>query len=101
MSIYQDPVMLKYDLECPTTQEELEFKQTIKTIKDSIIDNKWTLSQASENLCIAKTTLHRYIHSYIKVYYYEDYEVICSILKFNKEYKFKPKSKWHAKLVWF
>ena len=89
--------MYLLDIENPCDQESIDMRNTIREIVTWIIDNKCTLRQASADLCIPTSTLHRYIHTYVREFYDEEYLTICNILKFNKKYRSRPKKYWYYK----
>lgn len=76
----------------------IEAKQNIikkcEIIKDYFLVYKGTLRLCEKETCIPRSTIHYYIHSYIKEYYYEDYLQIVRILKFNSSSRFKPRHLW-------
>ena len=41
-----------------------------------MLDFKCSIRQASQELCIPKSTIHNYIHTYIRTYYDEEYRQI-------------------------
>lgn len=81
------------DLEDWST-ESLEMRQICEKICDYIIDEKCSIRRAERELCIPRSTIHQYIHTYIKRYYDEEYMQIIRILDYNKRNRFKPRKKW-------
>lgn len=82
-----------------TSDEDVE--SHIKDISEQIctfmIDNQITLRICSDNLEIPLTTLHRYIHKYVKEYFPCEYHEIVKLLAFNKQYRRKPRKYWRLK----
>ena len=68
-----------------------------KEIRTYFLDYKGTLRMCEKEICVPRTTIHMYIHSYIKEYWYEDYLQIKIILDFNKSNRFKPRKYWIGK----
>lgn len=76
------------------TPEVYEIRNKCQTICDYIIDEKCSIRQAEKELCISRSTIHQYIHTYIKRYYDEEYMQIIRILKYNKNNRFKQRKYW-------
>lgn len=80
-----------------------EYYKMSKIKKDCIdiinwfMDEKGSIRQCSENLMIPKSTIHRYIHTYIKYNWYDLYIEIKHILKFNSEYRSCTRNCWKSK----
>lgn len=80
-----------------------EYYKMSKIKKDCIdiinwfMDEKGSIRQCSENLMIPKSTIHRYIHTYIKYNWYDLYIEIKHILKFNSEYRSCARNCWKSK----
>lgn len=91
-----------FDLDNDYSPEAIETKKKVEEILDYIIDENCTLSYASDNLCIPKSTLSNYINTYGEMYFYDKYSIVRAILKNNKDNRFKPKSQWRRrdKKVW-
>lgn len=53
-----------------------------------LVDNKWTLDQASANSCIPRSTLHRHIHNKLPKLSHELYKCVVRVMKENETYKF-------------
>lgn len=51
---------------------------------------------AEAELGIARSTIHRYIHTYIKQDYNDSYGEITSLMKYNKRYRCKPRRYWQS-----
>lgn len=83
-----------YDLEDYLDEEAQMTRKEIISIINWMEDNRPSLRQASEDLCIPHTTLHKRIHTYVKDYFPEDYAVIKHLLYMNKKYRFKRRSLW-------
>lgn len=69
----------------------LDVKQKCEEICQYMLDYKCSIRQASQELCIPRSTLHNYIHSYIKNYYDEEYLQIKRLLRYNKQERAKPR----------
>lgn len=82
------------DLDDALDENAWEMRKKIKMIVDWMIDNHPSLRQASEDLCIPKSTLHRWIHTYVKTYYPEEYSEIRHYFYLYKKYRFKPRKLW-------
>lgn len=70
--------------------DDIEFAYQIinrcKVIIRYILDEKMSIRQCAAESCISKSTVHRYIHSYICMYYDEEYVQIKRILKYNQKH---------------
>lgn len=80
-----------------------EYHEMLRIRKDCVdiinwfMNEKGSIRQCSENLIISKSTIHKYIHTYIQYNWYDSYIEIKHILKFNKEYRFRSRSRWRLK----
>lgn len=72
-------------------------KEKVDKIRTFMLDYKGSIRQCSEETCIPKSTVHMYIHTYIKKYYYEDYLQILQILRFNVQDRRKARKCWKGK----
>ena len=72
----------------------LNVKHKCEEICQYMLDYKCSIRQASQELCIPKSTLHNYIHSYVKTYYDEEYVQIKRLLRYNKQERTKPRKYW-------
>lgn len=72
----------------------LEVKYKCEEICQYMLDYKCSIRQASQELCIPRSTLHNYIHSYVKTYYNEEYLQIKRLLRYNKQERAKPRKYW-------
>ena len=72
----------------------LNVKQKCEKICEYMLDYKCCIRQASQELCIPKSTLHSYIHTYVKTYYDEEYIQIKTLLRYNKRERTKPRKYW-------
>ena len=72
----------------------LDIKQKCEEIVQYLLDYKCSIRQASQELCIPKSTIHNYIHSYIKNYYNKEYLQIKRLLRYNKQERTKPRKYW-------
>lgn len=79
--------------------EEEHKKETILEIAEYIIDNDATVRNASDNLLIPKTTIHRYMVKELKHLNIELYDQVRTI--FNRHYKERVprmiKSQWNKR----
>lgn len=55
-----------------------------------------SLRMAEQELGISKSTIHRYIYTYIRHDYNEDYTELKSLMQYNKRYRCKPRKYWSA-----
>lgn len=87
-----------YNLECPRNDREYQLFNSIQQRCNSIIDmfqqNRMSIRICADNLMLGKSTVHKCIHTYIKVYYYEDYLHILTRLEYNKKYRCMPRKYW-------
>lgn len=60
----------------------------------NIIDYDRTIRQVAENICISKSTVHIYIHTYIRCYMDDEYCQIVRKLRYNKMNRNKPRKYW-------
>lgn len=83
------------------SEEYSEHKETIynncKSIIEYFLDYKGTIRMCEKEICVPRSTIHSYIYSYIKKYWYEEYLQIVKILQFNKMYRVGPKAHWKFK----
>ena len=77
-----------------TQSHVLNVKQKCEEICQYMLDFKCSIRQASQELCIPRSTLHKYIHTYIKTYYDEEYLQIKRLLRYNKQERAKPRKYW-------
>nr|DAZ19331.1 MAG TPA: winged helix-turn-helix protein [Caudoviricetes sp.] len=72
----------------------------VQTNCDRIIsyfhDYRGSLRMAEAKLGISRSTIHRYIHTYIKQDYNDSYGEITSLMKYNKRYRCKPRRYWQS-----
>ena len=61
------------------------------------LDEKGSIRMCAKNVCISKSLVHQYIHTYIRTYYYEEYQQIIRILKYNSAYRKKPHKYWQGR----
>ena len=90
-----------YDLEdysdLDTINRCLKIRKQCEEICNWMLNYKCSIRQCAEELCISKSTVHNYIHSYIKCYYDEEYCQIKRILQFNKQYRMRPRKYWKGR----
>ena len=68
----------------------LSVKHKCEEICRYLLDYKCSIRQASQELCIPRSTLH----SYIETYYDEEYLQIKRLLRYNKQERAKPRKYW-------
>lgn len=58
--------------------------------------NRYTVRQIADNVGLSKSQVHRVIHmeKYSEGSGYEGWDELLATAKFNKRYKFCPRSKW-------
>ena len=93
---------IMYDLEDLSGDSEelskvLSIQQKCEQICTFLLDNKATLRMCEEELCIPKSTVHRYIHTYIKQYYDEEFCQIVKLLKFNGDHRRMARRYWKGR----
>lgn len=71
-------------------------KKICDDICDYFLNEKATIRMVEKELCIPRSTIHRYIHTYIKRYYDEEYCQIVRLLRYNKQYRTKPRKYWRG-----
>lgn len=49
-----------------------------------IVDNRATIRQAEANCSVARSTLHKWIHTNLKSISFELYQCVCHVLKSNQ-----------------
>lgn len=84
----------KYDYDYDKLRQ---IDDSCKNIITFMLDYKGSIRQCSEETCIPPSTVHRYIHTYIKTYYYDEYRQILRILKFNSQNRKKQRKYWKGK----
>ena len=72
----------------------LNVKHKCEEICEYMLDYKCSIRQASQELCIPRSTINNYIHAYIKIYYDEEYVQIKTLLRYNKQERTKPRKYW-------
>lgn len=72
----------------------LNVKHKCEEICEYLLDYKCSIRQASQELCIPKSTIHSYIHTYVRTYYDEEYLQIKRLLRYNKQERAKPRKYW-------
>lgn len=78
-----------YQLEGGVYTFDLSTKElALLTTCCELVDNKWTLDEASVNSCIPKSTLHRHIHNKLPKLSSELYSCVVRVLRTNETYKF-------------
>lgn len=69
-------------------------KKECESICDWMLNEKCSIRQCAENVGLSKSHTHYLIHSYIRVYYSEEYDQIVRLLKFNLSERRKPRKYW-------
>lgn len=89
-------MMSKLDLSDIYSFEEkvLEKRRLCEEIIEYLLTYRYTLRSISEEIGVSTTTIHYTIHHFIKFYFEDEYSEIKSLLKYNKENKFKPRRQW-------
>lgn len=77
----------------------IKTKKTCKYICNWFLNEKGSIRMCAKNLCLSKSLVHVYIHSYIKTYYFEEYQQIMRILKYNSHYRTKPHKYWFGRPI--
>lgn len=78
------------------TEESFRVDRKVKSIIEFMETQRCSIRQVSENLQIPKSTVHLYIHTYIKHYYDYDYQIILKILEYNCRYRRMPRKYWRS-----
>lgn len=71
---------------------DMRFK--CEAICEWMLSNKCSIRKASQELGIARSTLHNWIHTYIRDFYYEEYRQLLRLFKYNKKERFRPRKYW-------
>lgn len=72
----------------------IEKRKQCENIISCLLEYKYTIRLCSEQLMIPRSTIHYIIHHFIKFYYGDKYVEVKSLLKYNKENRFKPRRQW-------
>ena len=83
-----------WDYSEDTQSQVLSVKHKCEEICEYMLDYKCSIRQASQELCIPKSTIHTYIHTYIKTYYNEEYLQIKRLLRYNRQERTRPRKYW-------
>ena len=70
-----------------TLSRVLRIRKKCDSITNWMIDNKCTIRSCADNLNIPKSTVHRYIHTYIRVYYDDEYCQLLRLLDYNIKHR--------------
>ena len=73
-----------------TQSQVLSIKHKCEEICEYLLNYKCSIRQASQELCIPKST----IHTYVKIYYDVEYLQIKRLLRYNKQERTKPRKYW-------
>lgn len=76
--------------------EVFRIRKICEDIASWMINEKCSLRMCAKELGYSKSTIHNYIHTYIKEFYEEEYEQIVTILRWNRKYRFRPRSRWYG-----
>lgn len=76
--------------------EVFRIRKICEDIASWMINEKCSLRMCAKELGYSKSTIHKYIHTYIRIFYEEEYAQIVTILRWNKKYRFQPRSRWHG-----
>ena len=71
-----------------------EIRQRCKDIISYMTEYHMSIRQCAENMMISKSSVHYYIHHYIKELYNDSYHMLVNILKYNSKHKTKPRNMW-------
>lgn len=85
---------MRYELGLDYSIESANRASTCEDIISFLLENRTSIRECSENLEIPKSTVHHYIHTYIRYNYPEEYQEITNLLKFNSRYRTKPRRFW-------
>lgn len=58
-----------------------EIRELCESICNYIINYNYSIRRCAKELDVSKSLVHRYIHSYIRCYYDEEYCIIKSLLR--------------------
>lgn len=67
-------------------KEELR-RDKCRDIISFMLENRCSIRDCSKELNIPKSTVHRYIHTYIKQDFDEEYFSLCNLLRYNKKHR--------------
>ena len=80
------------------SDESLEMRKTVQELLQYIIDNRCSLRQVADNFPdYSVSMISRYISTYGKMYFYDEWTLVNAILKNNKENLFKPRDQWRRR----
>lgn len=85
-----------YDLDV-NDDTSARIRKDCEAICNWFLDYKGSIRQCSEELCISKSRVHTYIHTYIIYYYNEEYCQIQKLLNYNKKNRTRPRRFWITK----
>lgn len=77
------------DLSFLSDIKQAQVIQTCDKIIEDLTSNHSSIRQCSDNIGVPKSTIHLYIHTYIREYYNSEYKEIQHLLQFNKRYRCK------------
>lgn len=77
-----------------TTLRTLKIRDNCERIINYMIEYKPSLRIAEENLGMSKSNIHKYIHTYIKTDYNDDYVQIVNILRYNAKFRRRSRKYW-------
>ena len=101
LRIRRENYPVRHDLECWWEDPAAEkLKKDCESICDWMLNEKCSIRQCAENIGLSKSYVHQLIHSYIRVYYLEEYDQIVRLLRFNSEERTKPRKYWSRLRPW-
>lgn len=62
-----------------------------------MLNDKCSIRDCAKDVGMPKSTVHQYIHTYIRDGWDEEYQEIKIILRWNKRERLKPKKYWHGR----
>lgn len=72
----------------------LNIKVTCEQIISFMMNYRGSIRQCSDFIGVPKSTIHSYIHGYIRLFYEEDYREIVALLRYNKKNRCKARRYW-------
>ena len=78
-----------------TYDEYLKITNRCKEIIEWMLNERTSIRRVAEETGLSKSTIHLYIHTYIRQYFDEEYQQIKVILRFNKKYRCRPRKYWY------
>ena len=75
----------------------LDIRSKCERIIDWMLNEKCSIRDCAKDVGMPKSTIHQYIHTYIRDGWDEEYQEIKVILRWNKRERFKPKKYWRGR----